>query len=998
MEDQIEQWGSGPATNSGNFGPSNGNPQIWSGPPGALNCNGPNNHELVRNYYPPASALAGAQHMEWGFNFDGSPAKSTFWQQAIVAQYQCNPVPPCGVTCNFTNGQLFTGPPPGWTLGVAPPGQGSWNQTAAGVSFVGTAYTNCVQVNNQLLNTQVSSGPGTMTVQYCQTSLHGLPNMEGVMWDVDPSTGKGYGLSWDADSCPNTDSALYFNVYGAAGTLAQNILSTQTVNLPANSALCGCPVWLQLIVTAGNSFIVSIGAAQGTYSYGVTFTDSTYTGGLMGLSDYGCPDTVFKSFEWDGACGASSPTPTPPYSYTPTPTSTYTLTPGTPTATSTFTFTPTIEGTPTATNTLTLTPGTPTQTPTSTVTPAPPIVFNSVKYCSSDPPTVFTTIATTYTLSGAGNCGFPMGSSDPNDFAAINSTDYQNGLACGACAALQDASSGGAVTVMVVDNCPTCNTAHQLDLGSGAWNTLTNNAMPGVANITWNFVACPLSLMTGNASGNIEYEWKSSCSNDYNPIQFLDPLFPITSVSFSTTGGGTYTPLILGANGVGGTEYWGASNGNLNGTTGPFYFDLTDARGDSVTIGPLITGACGVIASTGAQFPGCGVINTPTSTYTLTPGTPTATSTFTFTPTIEGTPTPAYTASFTPTGGTATATGTWTPTLTPGTPTDTPTLTFTWTPGTPTYTPTSTPTPTLTSSVFTYTSTPTSSYTLTPGTPTTTFTPTFTYTSGTFTWTPTITPGTPTATHTRTMTPTITPGTPTATHTPSPTLTSSAFTYTSTPTFTYTSGTFTWTPTITPGTPTATATLTATRTATFTFTPTYTIEGTPTQTYTPSNTPTITPGTPTVTYTPTLTPTPTWTPTITPGTPTSTYTATQTWTPTATNTPTLPGPTSTPTPTKTPNTGGKVCSPPYPNPCDGRRPMCIDVQAKGSCNVTCDVFTLSYKKVCTLTKKVTGNSTLSWDLTDKAGANCSNGLYYLRVTVSGGGSTSCQTVKALILR
>ncbi len=116
--------------------------------------------------------------------------------------------------------------------------------------------------------------------------------------------------------------------------------------------------------------------------------------------------------------------------------------------------------------------------------------------------------------------------------------------------------------------------------------------------------------------------------------------------------------MLLGVNNsVGGDEYWGPSGGNLNGTTGPFYFDITDARGQSVTLGPISVGSCGTINTTNVQFPGCGPTNTPTITLT-----PTMTSTFTktntpgsptATPVGTNTPTPAPTSSL-PGGITAT--------------------------------------------------------------------------------------------------------------------------------------------------------------------------------------------------------------------------------------------------------------------------------------------------------------------------------------------------------
>ncbi len=104
-------------------------------------------------------------------------------------------------------------------------------------------------------------------------------------------------------------------------------------------------------------------------------------------------------------------------------------------------------------------------------------VLGSAVICSSSP-TTYTSIATTYgPLSpGTGNCGFPSGTYDPNYYAAIISADYQNGMACGACIDALDITTGGSVTVMVVDNCPSCSTANQLDLGPTAWNTLTDKA------------------------------------------------------------------------------------------------------------------------------------------------------------------------------------------------------------------------------------------------------------------------------------------------------------------------------------------------------------------------------------------------------------------------------------------------------------------------------------------------------------------------------------------
>ncbi|HEY5039121.1 MAG TPA: expansin-like protein, partial [bacterium] len=257
------------------------------------------------------------------------------------------------------------------------------------------------------------------------------------------------------------------------------------------------------------------------------------------------------------------------------------------------------------------------------------INYSTANYCSAT--YTYTTNATAYAPSGAGNCGYPAGTYNPNLSAAINSNagnggdDYQNGLVCGACAAVFDTATSAAITVTIVDSCPSCaNGANQLDLTQATWTALTGNTAYGVLPIQWKFVPCPLSLMPGDASGNISYEWKQCNNNGYTPIQFLDTLFPITAVSFSTSSGGPFTSLVLGANGVGGNSYWGTPSGNLNGTGGPFYFDVTDGRGGSVTLGPISNTNCSIAAAT-AQFPGCGPTATPTKTNT--PGGPTDTPT-----------------------------------------------------------------------------------------------------------------------------------------------------------------------------------------------------------------------------------------------------------------------------------------------------------------------------------------------------------------------------------
>jgi hypothetical protein len=69
----------------------------------------------------------------------------------------------------------------------------------------------------------------------------------------------------------------------------------------------------------------------------------------------------------------------------------------------------------------------------------------------------------------------------------------------------------------------------------------------------------------------------------------------------------------------------------------------------------------------------------------------------------------------------------------------------------------------------------------------------------------------------------------------------------------------------------------------------------------------------------------------------------------------------------------------------------------GESTVTLDVFTLAFRKVYGETTQAYGPVTLQWNLRDISGTQVSNGLYYVRIHVSGGESTS-KIFKVLVLR
>jgi flagellar hook assembly protein FlgD len=91
-----------------------------------------------------------------------------------------------------------------------------------------------------------------------------------------------------------------------------------------------------------------------------------------------------------------------------------------------------------------------------------------------------------------------------------------------------------------------------------------------------------------------------------------------------------------------------------------------------------------------------------------------------------------------------------------------------------------------------------------------------------------------------------------------------------------------------------------------------------------------------------------------------------------------------------------VISAPYPNPSTGS-PITFNVSVPGESTVTMDVFTLAFRKIASQTQEIYGDQTFQWDLRDVSGTQVSNGLYYVRIHVSGSQSAT-KILKVLILR
>ncbi|KAK9824131.1 hypothetical protein WJX72_008013 [[Myrmecia] bisecta] len=125
-----------------------------------------------------------------------------------------------------------------------------------------------------------------------------------------------------------------------------------------------------------------------------------------------------------------------------------------------------------------------------------------------------------YHMSGAQ--GLPWGQNV--NFVAINSGQYQNSATCGMCIQYQGTGSGAGAnpvpstpqTAMVVNECPTCQDVHGIDLaldGDGAWG------------IVWTPVPCP-----GVGSSPFQYSCQN-CNTGFNKILVANHRVPLASVA-----------------------------------------------------------------------------------------------------------------------------------------------------------------------------------------------------------------------------------------------------------------------------------------------------------------------------------------------------------------------------------------------------------------------------------------------------------------------------------
>jgi hypothetical protein len=88
---------------------------------------------------------------------------------------------------------------------------------------------------------------------------------------------------------------------------------------------------------------------------------------------------------------------------------------------------------------------------------------------------------------------------------------------------------------------------------------------------------------------------------------------------------------------------------------------------------------------------------------------------------------------------------------------------------------------------------------------------------------------------------------------------------------------------------------------------------------------------------------------------------------------------------------------PSPNPANGTIPVSVNILTPGAATVDWAVLTTNFRKICEYSTTLTGSGTIHWDLRDRYGDPVANGLYYIRVKVSGSSPLE-RILKVMVLK
>ena len=156
---------------------------------------------------------------------------------------------------------------------------------------------------------------------------------------------------------------------------------------------------------------------------------------------------------------------------------------------------------------------------------------------------------------------------DGGYFGAMNTTDYQQGAACGAC--VEASYNGRKVVLTIVDECPIttnplCVKGH-IDLSRKAIRQLEpNGSLEHLKGVSWKYVKCP-------AAGNAKVRLHPNQNPNWQPVVIENGLYPLKSVTL---------------NGANATRTGNNSGGNAwiaNGQKAPYLVRATDVNGGVLT-------------------------------------------------------------------------------------------------------------------------------------------------------------------------------------------------------------------------------------------------------------------------------------------------------------------------------------------------------------------------------------------------------------------------------
>ena len=156
---------------------------------------------------------------------------------------------------------------------------------------------------------------------------------------------------------------------------------------------------------------------------------------------------------------------------------------------------------------------------------------------------------------------------DGGYFGAMNTTDFAQGAACGAC--VEASYSGRKVVLTIVDECPIgsnpkCTKGH-IDLSRKAIRQLEpNGSLEDVKGVNWKYVKCP-------ANGNAKVRLHPNQNPDWQPVVIENGLYPLKSVTL---------------NGANATRTGNNSGGNAwiaNGKKAPYTVTATDVNNNAIT-------------------------------------------------------------------------------------------------------------------------------------------------------------------------------------------------------------------------------------------------------------------------------------------------------------------------------------------------------------------------------------------------------------------------------